>query len=123
MVRDPSGVPREAVTVRATNSVTGTTRSATTGPDGSYTIGGLAPGAYTVTGSSAFRFDPELPAYNLMNLRLRVRRGNWEAALYMNNVTDERAFLALDRERGTRAHVGYLTNQPRTIGTTLGFNY
>ena len=41
----------------------------------------------------------------------------------MNNVTDERAYLALDRERGTRARVGYLTNQPRTFGLTLGFNY
>ena len=51
VVRDPSAVPREAVTVRATNRVTGTTRSATTGPDGAYTIAGLAPGAYTVTGS------------------------------------------------------------------------
>jgi len=38
-------------------------------------------------------------------------------------VTDERAFLALDRERGTRARVGYLTNQPRTAGVTLRFNY
>jgi iron complex outermembrane receptor protein len=36
--------------------------------------------------------------------------------LYANNLTDERAFLALDRERGLRARVGYLTNQPRTFG-------
>src|SRR2546427_3577201 len=34
-----------------------------------------------------------------------------------------RAFMALDRERGTRARVGYLTNQPRTAGVTLRFNY
>jgi iron complex outermembrane receptor protein len=39
-------------------------------------------------------------------------------ALYANNLTDERAFLALDRERGTRARIGYLTNQPRTFGIT-----
>jgi len=73
--------------------------------------------------ASTFTYDPELPAYNLVNLRLGYSRANWEAALYMNNVTDERAFLALDRERGTRARVGYLTNQPRTMGLTLGFNY
>jgi len=73
--------------------------------------------------SSEFTFDPELPAYNLVNLRLGLTRANWQAALYMNNVTDERAYLALDRERGTRARVGYLTNQPRTFGLTLGFNY
>lgn len=70
-----------------------------------------------------FTFNPELPAYNLVNLRVGMTRVNWETALYINNLTDERAFLALDRERGTRARVGYLTNQPRTVGVTLGFNY
>jgi iron complex outermembrane receptor protein len=70
-----------------------------------------------------FTFDPELPAYSLMNLRLGLTRPNWEVAFFVNNVTDERAFLALDRERGTRARVGYLTNQPRTLGLTLTFNY
>jgi iron complex outermembrane receptor protein len=70
-----------------------------------------------------FTFDPELPAYNLVNLRFGLTRSNWDAALYINNITDERALLALDRERGTRARVGYLTNQPRTFGVTLGFNY
>lgn len=72
---------------------------------------------------STFTFDPELPAYNLVNLRTGLMRENWEVAVFLNNVTDERAFLALDRERGTRARVGYLTNQPRTGGVTLRFNY
>jgi iron complex outermembrane receptor protein len=72
---------------------------------------------------TTFRFDPELPAYNLVNARVGVTRANWELALFVNNLTDERAFLALDRERGTRARVGYLTNQPRTLGVTLSFNY
>jgi iron complex outermembrane recepter protein len=72
---------------------------------------------------STFRFDPLLPAYNLFNLRLGLTRPNWEAAFFVNNVTDERAFLALDRERGLLARVGYLTNQPRTFGLTLTFNY
>ncbi|HEY0971580.1 MAG TPA: TonB-dependent receptor [Gemmatimonadales bacterium] len=72
---------------------------------------------------STFVFDPELPAYTLVNLRLGVRRDGWEVALFGNNLTDERALLALDRERGTLARVGYLTNQPRTIGLSLGFGY
>ena len=29
---------------------------------------------------------------------------------YVHNVTDERAFLSFDQERGTRARIGYLTN-------------
>jgi iron complex outermembrane receptor protein len=56
-------------------------------------------------------------------VRVGLTRANWETALYVNNVTDERALLALDRERGTRARVGYLTNQPRTAGVTFTFNY
>ncbi len=72
---------------------------------------------------SIFTFDPELPAYNIVNLRVGLIRPRWEVALYANNVTDERAFLALDRERGSRARVGYLTNPPRTFGVSLRFNY
>lgn len=70
-----------------------------------------------------FTFDPELPAYSLVNLRVGVTRSNWETALFINNVTDERALLALDRERGTRARVGYLVNQPRTVGINIRFDY
>jgi iron complex outermembrane receptor protein len=72
---------------------------------------------------TTFTFDPLLPAYNLVNVRVGVTRPSWELAFFVNNLTDERAFLALDRERGLRARVGYLTNQPRTFGTTLTFNY
>ncbi|HZO18227.1 MAG TPA: TonB-dependent receptor [Gemmatimonadaceae bacterium] len=72
---------------------------------------------------TTFTFNPLLPAYNLANARVGLTRPSWEIALFVNNLTDERAFLALDRERGTRARVGYLTNQPRTVGVTLGFNY
>ena len=63
-----------------------------------------------------FTFNPELPAYDVVNLRIGVNGEKWEAALFVNNVTDEIAFLALDQERGSRARVGYLTNQPRTYG-------
>ena len=72
---------------------------------------------------SQFTFDPELPSYELGNLRLGVRSGSWEAAAFVNNLWDERAFLSLDRERGTRARVGYLTNMPRTYGLALRLNF
>jgi len=71
--------------------------------------------------ATTFTYDPELPAYDLLNLRAGVRREKWDVAVYANNVTDERALLSLDRERGTRARIGYLTNQPRTLGVTLRF--
>jgi len=72
---------------------------------------------------NTFTFDPLLPAYSLFNLRVGLSRSSWEGAIFLNNITDERAFLALDRERGLRARVGYLTNQPRTLGVSLRFDY
>jgi iron complex outermembrane receptor protein len=78
----------------------------------SFSPGGIG-GPFT---QSTFTFDPELPAYDIVNLRFGILKNNWDLALFVNNVTDEIALLALDQERGTRARVGYLTNQPRTIG-------
>jgi iron complex outermembrane receptor protein len=70
-----------------------------------------------------FTFRAQLPAYTLVNVRTGVRRSQWEYALLVNNLTNTRALLALDRERGTLARVGYLVNQPRTIGVSAGYNY
>jgi iron complex outermembrane recepter protein len=72
---------------------------------------------------NTFTFNPELPAYDILNFRLGVRFSNFDVALFANNVTDEKAFLALDRERGLLARVGYLTNQPRTIGITTRLDF
>lgn len=83
-------------------------------------------GANTIGGpltQSTFTFDPLLPSYSIVNLRVGLTREQWEVAVFANNLTDERALLALDRERGTLARVGYLTNQPRTMGVTLRFEY
>ncbi len=73
-------------------------------------------GAPTV---STLSFPLDLPEYQVVNLRAGVRAEGWEAAVFVNNVGDERARLAVDRERGLRARYGYLTNQPRTVGVTL----
>ncbi|PYQ12963.1 MAG: TonB-dependent receptor [Acidobacteria bacterium] len=86
----------------------------------------LSFGANTIGGpltQSTFTYDPELPAYDIVNLRVGVRREKWDVSLYANNVTDERALLAFDRERGTRARIFYLTNQPRTFGFTTRINF
>ena len=83
-------------------------------------------GANTIGGpltQSTFTFNPELPAYSLVNLRVGVLKNKWDVALFVNNVFDEKALLALDQERGTRARVGYLTNQPRTIGISTRVNF
>jgi iron complex outermembrane receptor protein len=72
---------------------------------------------------TTFSFDPLMPSYDIVNTRVGVLFGKWDVALYANNLTDERAFLALDRERGQRARVSYLTNQPRTFGVTARVNF
>ncbi len=64
-------------------------------------------------------FPLGLPSYQVVNLRAGIRGDSWELAGFVNNVTDERAELAIDRERGLRARYGFLTNQPRTVGVTL----
>jgi iron complex outermembrane recepter protein len=77
-------------------------------------------GPYT---QNTFTFNPKLPAYNIINLRAGILKGRWDTALYVNNATDKKALLALDQERGTLARVGFLTNQPRTIGISTRVNF
>ena len=71
-------------------------------------------------GTAATTLDLELPKYNLVNLSagMELSRG-FSAVVYVNNLTDEKALLSFDRERGGRARLGFQTNQPRTIGVTL----
>ena len=83
-------------------------------------------GATTIGGprtQSTFTFDPLLPAYDLINARIGIRHAMWDIAFYVNNLTDEQALLSLDRERGFRARVAFLTNQPRTFGLTTRFDF
>jgi iron complex outermembrane receptor protein len=82
-------------------------------------------GANTIGGPltrSTFTFDAELPAYDLANLRVGFLNGKWDVAVFVNNLLDEHALLALDQERGTRARVSFLTNQPRTFGVSTRIN-
>ena len=73
--------------------------------------------------ASVFTYDPKLPAYDIVNLRVGMRRDRWDVSLFLNNVTDERALLSFDQERGTRARIGFLTNQPRTFGIATRVNF
>ena len=70
-----------------------------------------------------FTFNPELPAYNILNARIGFLDGRWDVAVFVDNVTDARALLALDQERGTLARVGYLTNPPRSIGISTRIDF
>jgi iron complex outermembrane recepter protein len=76
-----------------------------------------------VPANTVISFDARLPAYSLGNLRAGVRTDRWEVAGYLNNLWDTNAHLALDYERGRSARVGYLTNQPRTIGVGAQYKF
>lgn len=78
---------------------------------------------YGAPATSSISFNPQLSSYEIGNLRVGVRNEQWEGALFVNNLWDERAFLALDRERGRSARVSYLTNMPRTYGLSLRVNF
>ena len=72
---------------------------------------------------TTFTFNPKLPAYDVVNLRFGILKGRWDTAFFVDNLTNERALLSLDRERGFRARVAYLTNQSRTFGVSTRFVY
>jgi iron complex outermembrane receptor protein len=77
-------------------------------------------GPYT---QNIITFETKLPSYSILNLRVGLLHGKWDTAFFINNVTDERALLALDIERGSRARVSYMTNQPRTFGISTRVNF
>jgi iron complex outermembrane receptor protein len=52
-----------------------------------------------------------------------LRHDGWDVSAYVNNATNEMAHLALERERGTLARIGYLTNQPRTYGIMARYTF
>ena len=72
---------------------------------------------------SQINFNQELASYTLANLRFGLKTDRWQAAAYINNIADKTAVLALDYERGRSARVGYLTNQPRTIGVYGSYSF
>jgi outer membrane receptor protein involved in Fe transport len=75
------------------------------------------------TGNEVTSVNLLLDSYENINLSSGLVFDNWEAVLYVRNVTDENANLSFDRERGGRARLAYRTNQPRTIGLTVRMGF
>jgi iron complex outermembrane receptor protein len=75
-------------------------------------FGGAPAGASTT-------LDLKLPDYQLVNLSAGIEmKSGFDLTLYVNNIFDENAILAFDRERGGRARLGFHVGQPRTFGVT-----
>jgi outer membrane receptor protein involved in Fe transport len=76
-------------------------------------FGGAPAGASTTV-------DLRLPAYDIVNLSAGIDfDSGFGVMLYVNNLFDENALLAFDRERGGRARLGFHVGQPRVMGITL----
>ncbi len=79
-------------------------------------------GSFTIPSVGTFVIGSRLESYATGNLRAELSSDAWSAALYVSNVTNERAQLGDD-------NFGYLFganlhyNQPRTIGVELSVNY
>jgi iron complex outermembrane receptor protein len=70
--------------------------------------------------NAATTLDLKLPSYQLVNISAGIEMANGlDIVAYVNNLFDENALLAFDRERGGRARLGFHINQPRTIGLTV----
>ncbi len=66
----------------------------------------------------------KLDSYQLVNLSAGIEWDNGlEVVAYVNNVFDENAKLAFDRERGGRARQGFHISTPRTIGITTRIKF
>ena len=128
-VTDTQGAVMPGVSIIARNTATGVERSVVTSSAGEYVAAALRPGHYEVVAhlegfqDQKREVDLGVAQTIVVNLRLGVLKGKWDTALFVNNLTDKRALLALDRERGLRARISYLTNQPRTIGISTRVNF
>jgi outer membrane receptor protein involved in Fe transport len=69
---------------------------------------------------SSTTLNLKLPDYQLVNLSAGIDFENGLGLMvYVNNLFDENAILAFDRERGGRARLGFHVGQPRTFGATV----
>ena len=82
-------------------------------------VGDSFNGFGTSTGISAAGVDKQEP-YDLLHLRLGLRRPSWQATLFANNLTDERAVLFFNRIIGD---VRINTNRPRTVGLEIRYRF
>lgn len=80
-------------------------------------VSGLAFGGAPGTGVTSVNL--KLPSYSIININAGLQGKKWRLMGFINNLTDENAHLAFDRERGGRARVGFHVTTPRMYGMTL----
>lgn len=79
-------------------------------------------GSFTIPGFGTFTIGSVLPAYETANLRAQIGTERLSAALYVNNVFNERAKLG-DDNFGFLFGPNYYWNEPRVIGVEVNFAF
>src|SRR5688572_1674962 len=96
VVRDSSGATVPGANVTVTNDQTGATQSAVSGPDGSFSVTGLAPGDYTV--------EVQLRGFGTSKAKVKVAAGGVASTEFTLSARLEEEIVVT----GTRA-------DPRTV--------
>ena len=76
------------------------------------------------TGTEVTVIDFTVPSHTFVNLSAGLEWYNGlSLTAYVNNLLDENARLAIDREADGLARIGWLISQPRTIGLTARYSF
>lgn len=84
---------------------------------------------YAFVGSSydvAYYFGYKLPSYSLVNARAGLGHDNWQADLFVDNLTNKVALISANNtsfQFNIPQVVRYSTNQPRTVGVQLNYKF
>ena len=94
---------------------------------GSYHLTGRVSDTYVGPAfDQAYAFAIPLPAYNLVNARLGLGNGKWNATLFVDNLTNRIAELSTNNTQfqfNIPQLVRISTNQPRTFGTEIDYRF
>jgi iron complex outermembrane receptor protein len=74
----------------------------------------------------AFYFGIKLPSYSIAAARVSLFHDNWSVNIFVDNLTNRTALLSANNtswQFNIPALVRYSTNQPRTFGTQINFNF
>jgi outer membrane receptor protein involved in Fe transport len=74
----------------------------------------------------AYYFAYKLPSYDVANARASLAHDNWEATLFVDNLTNKVALMTANNtsfQFNTPQLVRYSTNQPRTVGVQVNYKF
>ncbi len=94
---------------------------------GDYRVTGRADYAFVGTSYDvAYYFGYKLPSYSIVNARVGLGHGNWDAALFVDNLTNKVALVSANNtsfQFNIPQVVRYSTNQPRTVGIQVNYKF